>query len=490
MTKSAFSRRRLVFGFGGVGAMALLAACAAPAPTATPVPAKPAEKPAAPAPAAAAPTTAPAAAAKPAEKPAAPAAAPAASKPGTAAPTVLRLHARSGPEDDMWAEMLPKFGAANNAEVKLEQVPGGEHIQKLQTLVAGGQLGDVIHVFTGDSSFQLFFSSGVVTGIDQYIAQDKFEMSQFYKFTADGTKVDGKYGGLPFKGHPSRVGIFYNRNLFEAAGVPLPTNDMTYDQLVEAAKKLHKASGADVQTYGWSNPGRDSEFYIILARMGGGDLYSPDGKKSRMNEADAQWGWNWTSDMFNTHKVGMNPLATNPAPSDLFLSGKLAIFRANVGTKAAYANIKDFKWGMSVAPKGPKGQRGSLAATDVVAMTKFSKTPDLAWALLKHITSKEAGIALGKQTGARSATPGGRPDVYESPDLLNLPYPEGVQQNTMIAMKEAEPYLQPDNFRGPEVQRAIDPLYEGLVLGKNKPDAAYFGQLHQAIQDILDKPRP
>ena len=111
----------------------------------------------------------------------------------------------------------------------------------MQTLIAGGQLGDVVHNFTGDSSFQLFFASGVTIPLDKFIADDKYDLKQFYPFTIEITKLDGKVGGLPFKGHPSRVGIFYNRTVLEAAGAKIPTNDSTYDDLIEAAKKAHKA---------------------------------------------------------------------------------------------------------------------------------------------------------------------------------------------------------------------------------------------------------
>ncbi|TAK25933.1 MAG: sugar ABC transporter substrate-binding protein [Chloroflexota bacterium] len=488
---SSVTRRRLLGGFGGVGALALLAACAAPAPTATPIPAKPAEapKPAAPAVAPAKPAEAP----KPAEaaKPAAPAAAPAAVKPAAGAPAPMRLHVRAGPEEDLWPAIIPQFEQKYNVKFELIQVPHAEHVQKMQTMIAAGELGDVIHNFTGDSSFQLFVASGIAIPLDKYVADEKFELSQYYKFTIDLCKVDGKLGGLPFKGHPSRVGIFHNIDLLKAAGAKIPTNNSTYDDLVEAAKKVHKQTGTDVETYGWSNPGRDIEFYILMSRFGGkGDIFSADGKKSRLNEAEVQWGWTWTHDMFNVHKVGMNPLATNPDPSTAFLNGKLAIFRSNVGTKAAYQKIDKFKWGMTLAPKGPGGQRGSLAQADVVGVTKFSKVPDIGWQFLKAMTSKDAGIILGKQTGNKSATPGGRADVYESPDLVKLPYPEGVQDNTALAMKEAEPFTAPYNFRGPEVQRAIDPLYDSLVLGKSKADKAYYDQLHQAVQDVLDKGRP
>jgi ABC-type glycerol-3-phosphate transport system substrate-binding protein len=488
-----------MFGLGGVGAMALLAACAAPAPTATPVPpAKPAAPaPAAPAPAAPA-TAAPAAAAKPADKPAeatkpaaaAPAAAPAAQKPAAGPVIPMRLHVRSGPEEDLWPIIVPRFEQENNVKMELVQSPGGEHIQKMQTLVAGGQLGDVIHNFTGDSSFQLFFSSGVAIPLDKFVADEKFNLEQYYKFCIEICKIDGKLGGLPFKGHPSRVGLFYNRELIEAAGAKVPTNDSTYDDLIEIAKKTHKQAGADLQVGGWSNPGDDPEWYILMSRfMGSKDIYSKDGTKAQLNDPEVSAGWTWTYDMFNKHKVGVSPLSTNPTVNELFLNGKLALNRQNVGTKASFANMK-VKWGMAVAPKGPKGQRGSLSQADVVGVTKFSKVPELGWKFLKLMTSKEAGITLGKQTGNKSATPGGRPDVYESDDLLKLPFPEDTQKNTMIAMQTAEPFTQPANYRGPEIQRAIKPLYEELILDKSKPDTAFFNKLNQAVQDILDKPKP
>ena len=166
----------------------------------------------------------------------------------------------------MWPQIIPKFEADNSCKVEVEQVAGQqEYLQKLQTLVAAGQVGDIAHVFTGDSSFQMFFSSGMLVGLDKYISDDKFDLNQYFKFCIDVMKVDGKIGGLPFKGHPSRCGIFYNKDLFDAAGIKVPTNDSSYDDLTAAAKKLHKASASgDVDVFGWCNPGRnDLEWYIV-----------------------------------------------------------------------------------------------------------------------------------------------------------------------------------------------------------------------------------
>ena len=159
----------------------------------------------------------------------------------------------------------------------------------------------------------------------------------------------------------------------------VPDLTWTYDQLVEAAQKLNKPP----EVYGFSHPWRDISYYPIMGRMYGGDFYTEDGKSTVIDKPESQQGWAWHYDMMNRHKVTLNPIQTAPTPNEVFVSGKLAINRQNVGTKAAFAGITAFKWGMTLAPKGPTGNRGTLAETDVEAMTTASKNPDKAWALLK-----------------------------------------------------------------------------------------------------------
>jgi multiple sugar transport system substrate-binding protein len=476
------TRRQLLRAGGLLGLSAsLLAACGgapAPSPTAAPKAAEPTK------PAAGAEPTKPAAGAAPAATTAPAAAKPAAG--GTAAVT-LRLHARAGVEDEMFNKILPKFEAANPGATFTQEVfPGAEYLQKVQTLAAGGTLGDVLQLFTSDASYQLFFVGGSLAPIDNFIKGDNMDLAQWYKYSIDACRVDGKLGGLPFKSHPSRVGLFYNATLIEKAGLKVPDLTWTYDQLAEAAQKLNKPP----DVYGFSHPWRDISYYPIMGRMYGGDFYTPDGKSTVVDKPESQQGWAWHYDMKNRFKVTLDPIQTAPTPADVFVSGKLALFRANVGTKAAFAKIADFKWGMTLAPKGPTGNRGSLAETDVEAMTTFSKNPEKAWALLKMLTGKEAGIGLAQQTGNRSATPGGRPDVYESQEHLGLPYPAGVQENSLLAMKEVEAWRGPDNFRGPEVKRLVDEQADLLLLDKAKPDKAFFDNLKKEVQLILDKPRP
>lgn len=441
---------------------------------------------------AATPTAAPAA--PKAADPAKPADQPAAAKPAASsgAPIQLRFHARSGVEDEMLNKMIPPFEEKNNAKVTQETFTGTEYFQKLQTLIAGGTLGDAMHNFTGDSSFQQFFAGGVVIGIDDYMKKDNLKLDDYYKYSVEGAKVDGKYGGLPYKGHPSRVGLFYNKTMFDKAGLKPPTPDSKMEDIVDLAVKLTK-KGADgkLEQWGFSHMWHDLQMYMIICRNFGGDLFTADGKGNRLKEPEALNGFTWYSDLTNKYKVVLDPLQTNPVPRDMFISGKIAMIRLNVGDKAAMKAIKDFEWNMTLPPKGPTGKRGSLAETDLLTITKFGKNPDVAWQLIKHLTSKEAGIALGSQSGGgRSSTPGARPDVWGSPEVLGLAYPEGVQKMSLQAMEEVEPYSQADNFRGQEVLRTMDPIADLLLLGKEQPTKAFMEKLSAEVQTILDKPRP
>jgi multiple sugar transport system substrate-binding protein len=459
--------RSVVAGGAGIAVLSVLGACAS-APTPTPAPAAP-------------PTAAPQATAAPTQAPAAQAA------PAGAAAITLRVHARSGVEDQMFNNILPKFAAANpGVKAVVEDYPGGDYLQKLQTLAAGGTIGDVLQAFTSDASYQLFFVNGTLAAIDSYVQRDNLDKTQWYKYSIDACVVDGKQGGLPFKSHPSRVGLFYNADLFTQAGMKPPDLTWTYDQLQAASVKINKPP----DVFAFSHPWHDASYYPIMSRIYGGDFFTKDGKSTQLDQPESQQGWAWHYDMMNKYKVTLNPLQTSPLPQDLFVSGKMAMLRANIGTKAAFLGITKFKWNMTLAPQGPKGNRGSLAETDVEAMTKSSKNPDKAWELLKVLTGKDAGIQLSEQTGNRSSTPGGRPDVYNSPEFLGLAYPEGVQQNTLKAMNEVEEWRGPENFRGNEVKGVADELSDLLLLDKAKPDKDYFAKLKTAIQDVLDKPRP
>ena len=104
---------------------------------------------------------------------------------------------------------------------------------------------------------------------------------------------------------------------------------------------------------------------------------------------------------------------------------------------------------------------------------------------------KEAGIILGKQqSGSKSATPGGRPDVYESDDLLKLPFPEDTQKNTMSRCRTPSRSRSRPTTVAREIQRAIEPLYQELLLARRSRTSRSTIGPSGGARCPCDKPTP
>ncbi len=243
-SSSRVSRRTfLALTAGGVFGSSLLAACGPnrPPSSAPAAPAKAESQPAAPAAATQAPAKPaaeqkPATEAKPAE--AKPAAQAAPGQPGTAKQTV-RYHGPAGNQGDI-VEMRAKELMAEkpNLDIKLELYPSTEYLQKVQTLIAGNQLGDVFWAVSSAATYHQWAAKGILHPIDDLIKRDNLNPNDYFENAWKGQVVNGQMWGLTFKGHPGASLLFFNKDLFAKAGLPEPTDDMTLDQFLEASKKL------------------------------------------------------------------------------------------------------------------------------------------------------------------------------------------------------------------------------------------------------------
>ena len=96
----------------------------------------------------------------------------------------------------------------------------------------------------------------------------------------------------------ARCGLFYNATLFQQGGVPLPTDDWTYDDMRSAAQRLTKRAGADVDVWGGGrNFGGDFSF-MAVTRAFGGDLYTKDGKKTLLASEPSRQAISWWLDRY------------------------------------------------------------------------------------------------------------------------------------------------------------------------------------------------
>lgn len=466
------SRRRVLAALGllsATGSSALLAACGGEAaPAAKAEPTKAAAAPAAPAPtmAVVAPTKAP--------------------EPTKAAEVVeITFHSRGGPptgqEVILYEEQMPLFMKKNPMiKVKHEGFTGEDYVKKVVVLLAGNSIGDAMWTAIGDGSIYNFAAQKAILSLDDLIAKEKFDLAQYYAGALAGMKRDGKLYGLPFKSHPGMAVMFFNQSLFESKGAGVPTKDWDLTQLIDNAKKV-TAEGV----FGY-DPNLDQKTFLAMTRAHGGELIDAEGKKSLLNSPEAIAAITWLYEAVNKHKITPTPDQLKDLGGDAksFGAGKVGAFRRGTSFQiAAGQEVKDqFKWGVTVHPKGPKGVGGSDYEADGYSVAASSKKSAAAYEWVKWLTNQESGIRLGEIGG----TVGGRPDVYKSDRLLKFP----ERKIFLEAMESAQPGRPALNTRFSEYRDAVHASLMPLWTGKETPSKSFLDNANTLVQAVLDKPLP
>ncbi len=129
-----------------------------------------------------------------------------------------------------------------NISIQAENNPWADFLQKYLTQAAGGSLPDILYCHF--SWAQQFIKQNMLTPVDDYIAkQPDFNLSDFTKPSMGFYQRAGKQYGVAYDCGP--LMLFYNKDLFDKAGVKYPTDSWTLDDLKQNIVKLTSGSGRD-----------------------------------------------------------------------------------------------------------------------------------------------------------------------------------------------------------------------------------------------------
>lgn len=406
-------------------------------------------------------------------------------------PATIRLGERAGAEEQAFDSRLPAFKQQFPTISVEREVITGDMIAALKTMAASNTLPDNVHAYTGGQQYHAFALGGAFRTIESDIARDKVDLKAWFPEMIEIMRVDGKLYGLPFKGQVLASGFYYNASLFETRGIPVPNENWTLDDLVKAAQQLTVRQGSDTVQYGYAVNTWGGENFTGHLRQWNGDSFSKDGKKATMDTSQVLEALQWYETMFQRERI-LHPL-TDAANS--FVQGRVAMIGRNyLNYKTAIlTQVGDkFKWDGMMMPKHAKtGKRGGIFAGDSHAISRDTKNPEAAFELLKWVTDKEFGVALGLQTKG-STTLGGRPDVYADERILIHPsYSKQMQQAQLNSVTQIkEPSVTPFNFRAEEVYKVRDDATSKIASGEAKADPGFLRELSREMQVVLDMPRP
>jgi multiple sugar transport system substrate-binding protein len=271
-------------------------------------------------------------------------------------------------------------------KVTYETAAWDAYFTKLQTLVAAKQAPDAFEL--NFENFVTYAEKGALADLTPLIAADTGFSTTVYNPTALAAfQQDGKQYGLVESF--SNVVLFYNKDLFDAAGVAYPTADWTWTQELEAAQKLTNA-GAGV--WGDFAPIQFWEFYKTIAQNGG-SILSPDKQTVTIDSPENIETLQWMIDKVSKYKVTPSDVEmAGQSSEDLFKAGKIAMLRTGIWLLGDFAANAKFKWDIALEPG--KTNKAHHFFANGVAVSANSAHADAAYQWIKFLTSSKAAVDL------------------------------------------------------------------------------------------------
>jgi multiple sugar transport system substrate-binding protein len=300
------------------------------------------------------------------------------------------------PEElEVWQAVVDDFHAANpDISVNVDVSDWDSYWTKLNTLVAGGGPPDV---FAMDAPLYLDWQSrGALLNLQPYIDKLPGFLDGFYPQTLEAYKLEDGYYGLPRDFQT--IVLFYNKDMFDAAGLEYPTDAWTYDDLRSAAKQLtiDKNGDGKIDQYGlWTDVWDMELFWSEAIWAYGGEIISPDHTKTLIGEPNARKAWEMIDSLFKDGSIPM-PSISGEFGDDLFQAGVSAM--TTIGHWAVPGYVQsEIKFGAAPMPNGPAGRFTSVNSAGFV-VSKDSKNPDAAWKFIQYALS-DAGQTRLAQLG-------------------------------------------------------------------------------------------
>ncbi len=271
---------------------------------------------------------------------------------------------------------------------------------KLLTELIAGDPPDVFDIEQGN--LVQFASKGLLLPLDAYMKRDSVNASDFYT----ASLLEGQWNGKSLGTSPGtqyalpwdyQVGVwFYNKTMFEHAGVPLPKPGWTWaDVRADALKLTKRDASGNITQYGTIAPNNPNADLWLLTTALGGSYFSPGLNKVTLGGGFAK-AVQFSHDLIWKDKVA--PPYDPTSQIDPFLTGKVGMWSSGTWQLFPYQSIKSFQWDIAPIPSGAPGMPAvDWGAANRFAIARASKNPDATWELLRFL----AGNAEGQQMIAR-----------------------------------------------------------------------------------------
>lgn len=258
----------------------------------------------------------------------------------------------------------------------------------MQTRVASGSAPDAYEL--NYENFIAYAKKGVLLDLTPLFGN--FDTSVLNKNALEAFRADGKQYGLPASF--SNVVLFYNKDLFDQAGVDYPTSSWTWADVNQAAEKI-RALGNDI--FGIYQPIQFWEFYKTVRQNGGG-LMNDDMTAFTVDRPEnVETLQHLVDRMLKTNVMPTEAQMAGMGDWDLFKSGRLGMLVTGIWAFPDFSANITFNWDIEVEP-GNK-QKATHFFSNGLVINKDTKVAEAAFEWVKFMSASREAATIRVEAG-------------------------------------------------------------------------------------------
>jgi len=295
------------------------------------------------------------------------------------------------------------FEAETGIHVEIQVNGWADYWTALEAAGTGGSLPDTFWMHSNNIYY--YASNNQLLDLTSYIDKSTdIDLSNYPQGLDQIYNLDGKQYGIP-KDYDT-IGLWYNKTMFDAAGVSYPDDTWTWDDLRAAAVKLTKKDGSQ---YGILAPLHNQEGYYNFVYQNGGTIVTAD-KKSGYADPKTVEAMKY---YFSFVRDGLSPAITADAErAEAFQNGLVAMaFFGSWNLSGFAANDYISKnCDVAVLAKSNDGGQASIFNGLGNCIAATTKHPDEAWKWVEYLSNEagqkkqaELGIAISAYNGTADA---------------------------------------------------------------------------------------
>ncbi|WP_168118545.1 sugar ABC transporter substrate-binding protein [Paenibacillus sp. HB172176] len=287
-------------------------------------------------------------------------------------------------------EIIDGFIASHpNIKVEIQEAPWGDFTSKIATQIAGNTMPDVW--FQENATILGYGKRGVAEDLASYIESD-LNADDYIDGLFSAETPEGQVWGVPHGINP--VALAYNKDAFDAANVPYPTEDWTFADLIDASKKLTIKEGENTKQFGFIGSYAITNGWFPWIKQAGGSALDSTKTKSMFDDPKTIEGLKQLRQGIEEGYFTNNDFVkANGGELEVFAGGKAAMYIMQYSLQVNMnSNFPDANWDVVKLPKAVDGNRyvPMVANSWLISSRASDDAKGAAWEFLKYYLSDEA----------------------------------------------------------------------------------------------------